>query len=195
MADWGVIYNGPMVRALLAQRKGVTRRLASSPLRLCVPRDRIWVRETCVAAKDPQTGRLGVQYLADDTGKLIPDLFEYEDKWNKLNNYRTKKTGKTGNTVGSIHMPRWASRLTQTVSDLVEQRVQDITPEEAIDEGLERDGDRWRVDSLPNHWNEDPVQVYRALWDSLHTKPGERWEDNPQVIAISFTTVLRNIDG
>lgn len=191
MADRPIIFSASMVRSLLSQRKSETRRLASSPLRRCAPRDRLWVRETCAAAIEPGSGRKGIQYAADDSGKLIPDLFEFERKWEKLRTYR----GGDGLPVPSIHMPRWASRLTLTVSDLVEQRVQDITPEEAIDEGLERDGDRWRVDSLPNHWNEDPVQVYRALWDSLHTKAGETWDDNPQVICISFTTVLRNIDG
>ncbi|QUT07967.1 hypothetical protein KFK14_11580 [Sphingobium phenoxybenzoativorans] len=122
-------------------------------------------------------------------GKLIPDLFEWEKKWENLRTYR----GGDSLQVPSIHMPRWASRLTLTVSDLIEQRLWDITAEDAIEEGLERDGDRWRVDSLPNHWNEDPVQVYRALWDSLHTKPGERWEDNPAIIAISFSTALAAI--
>lgn len=71
MTDRPIIFSAPMVRALINQRKSETRRLASSPLRLCIPRDRLWVREACKAAIEPDTGRKGVQYAADDMGKLM----------------------------------------------------------------------------------------------------------------------------
>ncbi|MDA7663802.1 hypothetical protein N8569_00710, partial [bacterium] len=38
------------------------------------------------------------------------------------------------------------------------------------------------------------VQGFRQLWQSLHTKPGTRWEDSPEVVALTFTVHKQNID-
>jgi len=37
--------------------------------------------------------------------------------------------------------------------------------------------------------------LYADLWDSLHTEPGTRWEDNPWVVAVSFGVNHGNIDA
>lgn len=46
MKDFPIIFSGPMVSALLAGRKTMTRRLVTSPLRKVLPGDRLWVRES-----------------------------------------------------------------------------------------------------------------------------------------------------
>jgi hypothetical protein len=90
----------------------------------------------------------------------------------------------------SIHMPRIYSRLTLTVTDVRVQRVAEITGIDAKAEGV----------SVPAHLPQDGADLawarreFRALWNSLHTKPGERWEDNPWVCAVSFTVRHGNID-
>lgn len=33
------------------------------------------------------------------------------------------------------------------------------------------------------------VEAYADLWDSIHTKPGTRWEDSPDVWVLSFELV------
>jgi hypothetical protein len=38
------------------------------------------------------------------------------------------------------------------------------------------------------------VAAFKALWETLHTKPGERWEDNPWIVAVSFDVHRGNID-
>ena len=35
---------------------------------------------------------------------------------------------------------------------------------------------------------------YRELWGTLHTDEGERWDDNPDVVAISFSVLRGNVD-
>ena len=45
-------------------------------------------------------------------------------------------------------------------------------------------------------WQIRPGPAFAKLWDTLHgSKPGEAWEDNPQVVAIEYSVHRGNIDG
>lgn len=58
--------------------------------------------------------------------------------------------------------------------DIWAHDLQSITDEDIIAEGIrDPDPDIRRAS-------------FRALWDSIHNKRGERWEDNPPVIALRF---------
>jgi hypothetical protein len=84
----------------------------------------------------------------------------------------------------SIHMPRWASRITLTVTDVRVQRLQDISRGDAMDEGC----------PLPNMADgPDPRDWFADLWDSLNAKRAP-WDSNPWVAAYTFTVEQRNID-
>ena len=175
MTDRPIMLRPPQIVAILASRQTSIRVLASHPVADCQPRDRLWVRESVTAALEPGTKRRGVQYLADDTGKLIPDLFEYDRKWEKLHAYGKGE----GKTVPARHMPKWASRLTLTVHDVVEQRLHDVTEADIIDEGVSPDHPQLRA-------------VFARRWDE--TAPtGSKWTDNPAIAAISFTPALMSI--
>lgn len=82
----------------------------------------------------------------------------------------------------SIHMPRWASRLTLKVTDVRIERVQDITEEQAIKEGMHPA----RPSSL--------VMPYRTtfmdVWDDIYNN----WCDNPYVWVIEFEVIRQNVD-
>jgi hypothetical protein len=84
----------------------------------------------------------------------------------------------------SIHMPRWASRLTDQIGEVRVVRVQDITPEDAIAEGLSvRHHDRFDVDiygleSWADGWRQSPIDAFHRLWDSIHSNP-KRSKRNP----------------
>jgi hypothetical protein len=86
----------------------------------------------------------------------------------------------------SIHMPIWASRLTLVVTDVLVQRLQDISEADARAEGISRckncgvfhaDGDEIGVSSA--RW------AFERLWTSIYG-PGA-WDANPWVVAVSFT--------
>jgi hypothetical protein len=100
----------------------------------------------------------------------------------------------------SIHMPRWASRLTLTVTEVRVERLQDISRGDAIAEGLvtvphapglaaEMECN-WGFDGDARHGS--PVSAYAALWDHING-PGE-WQQNPWVAAYTFTVERKNID-
>ncbi len=119
---------------------------------------------------------------ANDEWKPIANSKEASERWVDLYGYR----GKRGANVAPIHMPRWASRLTLTVTDVRVQRLQEISEADAEVEGVE-------LAVFPD-W---PVTTfrgaYRGLWESLHG-PGA-WAENPWVAAITFTIECRNIDA
>ncbi|SFI36241.1 hypothetical protein [Albimonas pacifica] len=93
----------------------------------------------------------------------------------------------------SRFMPRWASRLTLTVTDVRVQRVQEITDADAVAEGVQgRAGADIDIDGF--WWPGSPVALFRTLWDSLNAKRGLGWEANPWVAALTFEVHRSNID-
>lgn len=81
-----------------------------------------------------------------------------------------------------MHMPRWASRLTLTVTEVRVQRVQEISEEDARAEGFE---------SYPP--GRTAALQFHAIWNSLHGP--DAWDANPWVVAVSFTVQRCNIDA
>lgn len=102
----------------------------------------------------------------------------------------------------SIHMPKDACRLWAEVADVHCQRVQDITEDQAIAEGLARitkdDGITWKYgipdkDGLPGNddhgwpwhdWSVSARNAFATLWGRIHGL--ESWQANPPVYAISY---------
>lgn len=92
------------------------------------------------------------------------------------------------------NMPRWASRLTLTVTDLRVQRLQEISYRDAVAEGC------YPVHMAPGGSTGDPSdgwldyrEGFLSLWNSLHGAGA--WDSNPWVVALTFTVERRNIDA
>jgi hypothetical protein len=100
----------------------------------------------------------------------------------------------------SIHMPKKASRLTLIVTDVRVQRLQDISRDDAIAEGLIKDhlappdaielGCDWTFSGAHAHGS--PKAAYAVLWNKING-PGA-WEANPFVAAYTFAVHRCNID-
>ena len=81
--------------------------------------------------------------------------------------------------------PRWASRLTLLVTDVRVQRVQEISEEDAIAEGV-----KGRLKQFARHPGQEPagqwtaVEEFESLWEQTYG-PGA-WERNDWVWAIGF---------
>ena len=85
-------------------------------------------------------------------------------------------------------MPRWASRLTLTVTDVRVQRVAEISREDCVAEGCP---------GFVSHDMQDgemPEEEFQDLWNTLNASRGFGWDTNPWVAAITFETEQRNID-
>ncbi len=204
MVDRPILFSSPMVRALLDGRKTQTRRILKNaptepgwllyyevngkrtwvgpngyPSMPCMLRfavgDRLWVRETFRGAtgydniRPAAWGNKPIWYEADGE----PDV----KLWWHLS---TKKRV-------AIHMPRWASRLTLTVTDVRIQRLQDITEADAKAEGA--------APATAGRDEGGPIKTHRTGFVGVWQEINGNWLDNPWVVALTFTVERRNIDA
>lgn len=91
----------------------------------------------------------------------------------------------------SIHMARWVSRMTLTVTDVRVQRLQDISASDAVSEGLMPAPGGW-WSGAEGQAGPTPRSAYAVLWNSLHGAGA--WDTNPWVAALAFIVHHANID-
>jgi hypothetical protein len=129
------------------------------------PGDKLWVRETWgLWDTDPEDGPENATIFWKATDLDIDHLkhqLRYQ-LWRP-----------------SIFMPRWASRITLEVTGVRVERLHEITPDEAYQEGV---GNNWQPES-------NQIATFSRLWDSLNAKRGYSWESNPWVWVIEFKRI------
>lgn len=134
--------------------------------------DRLWVRETIWNDSD-----FSWLYSADDV--YLP--MEYPEGW-------TSKVAHK-RSIPSIHMPRWASRTLLEITGIRVERLQDISEDDAIAEGILFNGDYdlwW--DYQREQWIcVDPIDSYKSLICKINGP--ETWEKNPWVWVVEFKVV------
>lgn len=212
MTDRPILFSGEMVKAILEGRKTVTRRIlkpqptehegmnckrlrfydrkgnlradtwsedpmigAFTPYQVG---DRLWVRETWRQAWPRTDYSPGVIFAADRAKSLGMQEYAPHHKWRV-----------------SIHMPRWASRITLHVTDVRVQRLQEISEAAAMEEGVAEtdfyDAAEHKVaGGAP--WTPGRL-AFADLWTELNGQGS--WFENPWVAAISFRPVVANIDS
>lgn len=205
MTTKGIIFSGPMVRALLDGRKTQTRRLLNPQPQCLTGRgkriyaDADW-RKSWRDGEDDDLpyapgDRLYVRETWSHSGEGVWSIADAQMAMNGRALYRMDHEGPPPlHWWPSIHMPRKFSRLWLGVTEVRVQRLQDISAEDAIAEGIGMGPPR-----DPRYYEQPgpgaAVAAYAALWNSLHTKPGETWADNPWIVAVSFTVHKGNIDA
>ena len=196
MDEHPILFNGRNVQAILEGRKTQTRRVIKNvpdnvfEIRWCgdneyemthyyaggrsqrghvgfvkcpygQPGDQLWVRETFTPYRKgiavgmySGVSNNGILYRAD-----APTLENTNLKWRP-----------------SIHMPRWASRITLEVVSVRVERLQEITVKDAIAEG--------------SPWGEgagaNPRVQFSNTWDAINAKRGFGWGMNPWVWVVEF---------
>ena len=86
-------------------------------------------------------------------------------------------------------MPREAARLFLCVEDVRAQRVQEITPLGAWNEGCRIGRSFPWEDHIPDLQNMCRDIVYKSLWDDLHAKRGLGWDTNPWTWVYTVKTI------
>ena len=149
-----------------------------------VPGDRLWVRETWrhygnSARYDADAGhwqsKALVIYRADDeaTEVLMDDPPSYGPSdakgWARWR--------------PSIHMPRAMSRISLEVTGVRVERIDEITINDCIAEGINGE---FPVGLPPTLACKAVAHDFRELWDSINAKRGYGWDVNPWVWVVEF---------
>lgn len=183
--------NGPVVRG----KDGTVSVLSFAPIaRLCPfgnVGDLIYVRETFMP--DPDTDHDAwdeheLSYFEWAGCSSSPQFLPEDLKTTEHCIY--KANGPIdGKWTPSIHMPRWASRLTLKVTGVRIERVQDITEDQAEKEGFVNDL-YFAPHPHTGKFGHSAFTYFQKAWSSIY---GD-WDDNPYVWVIEFEVIHQNID-
>lgn len=99
--------------------------------------------------------------------------------------------GLSGRSRPGMFMPRWASRLTIRVTGVKVERLQNISEEDAIAEGIAPAPGGW-WSGMEGQAGTTPRVAYRLLWNVINGP--DAWTANPWVVAITFETIKANVD-
>lgn len=216
MKERPILFSGPMIRAILAGKKTQTRRVIKPQpetkwVEWCIynnggshsyydadgystmhlntardyrdegecpygaPGDTLWVRETwaCIFGVPKSDAP-----HPDDVVCYRADTGEAERIITEVKGWRP-----------SIHMPRAYSRITLEVVSVRVERLQDITEEDAIAEGVSLPA---RTTTLYDGMYRD---AFSFLWDDINGKRGYPWSSNCWVWVVSFLPTERRRAG
>jgi len=193
MKERGIIMSGDNPKLILEGRKTQTRRIIRPspyiensnwhwPTRVCpygISGGRLWVRETFAVDSKRFNTVVGFGKNATRGGELLAAQHNFIAY--KSDGWTTKPPIDGGKWRPSIHMPRWASRITLEITKVRVERLQDISRDDAKAEGMELPS----TELYPDVNTGDKLrEQYRRLWDSLHGKGA--WDKNPWVWVIEF---------
>lgn len=214
MKEHPILFTGEMVRVVQEGRKTQTRRVIRLPpgfhppckddsgadlmtMFKCpygVPGDRLWMRENFVIYRSEKIKESGhVTFPDGDQVAKNGKFWKCREKLRPKENWYKEKVYKLH---PSIHMPRWASRITLEVTNVRVERVQDISEEDAKAEGVQRNN---FLSTNPFESGIHNVRLsaektsykieFRNLWNSINEKRGYGWDKNPWVWVIDFKEI------
>lgn len=168
--------------------------------------DRLWVREgwRCTGGGSDRyiiykaDGDTVMSFCGIDDGRehrlCVPE--KYWDYWDRL--VYESKLG--CNWRSPIHMPKWVARLWLEITGIRVERVQDISDEDCLKEGItwygaHDGGTHYRNVTFYQAFPEKgggftkAKDAFELLWDSLNAKRGYGWEANPWVWPIEYKLI------
>lgn len=223
MTEKPILFNAEMVRAVLSGNKTQTRRtLKPAPLPQVarwIISDHWWIPEAISEAVKKQFittwpnaikcpyGQAGDQLWVRETWSH--DCYPYPLSNDPFFHYRAdylddplgadlehSLDGIRRKWLPSIHMPRKASRIQLEITNVRVERLQDISEEDAIAEGIQRVSyrplgkgnpiDAYSIgkDDGRSNLYRTAQEAYKKLWQSING--AESWQANPWVWVIEF---------
>lgn len=132
----------------------------------CGVGDRIWVKEKAKVLEYLEADRkVQLQYESDGVVTWI----DYPE--------RLTWTPTSGSYFPRGSLFREAARLVLEVTQVRVQRLQEISEEDAIAEGV------------------SSVEDFKTLWNFINKEPGTRWTDNPWVWVYDFKPIAQQTRG
>lgn len=190
MNERGMIFNAEMVRAILDGRKTQTRRIMKNQPAGDYPETPALIRNVGTGFQwhglygessifNCPLGSIGDRIWARETFCAVPDHEEPAGCSALL--YAADGNGPYGKWTPSIHMPRWASRLTLEITGVRVERLHSISEEDAQAEGVQ-----------PACYEITPPEAaYRVsfgeVWRDIYGE--ESWASNLWVWVIEFKRV------
>ena len=208
-----ILFSSPMVRAILNGTKTQTRRAWKEQVPIGVRvaasvngksncsfgdvGDRLWVRETFALEhqvetdqKPPHNDRRPIKYEGYEDDYWVQPHYRATDETPHLA-YEDMPEGVDHmcRWRPSIHMPRWASRITLEITKVRVQRLNEISDEDALAESIQKSRDEYgyQADSEGRHYSGDPIESFAGLWEFCYGDGS--WEANPLVWVIEFKRV------
>ena len=199
MRERPILFSGPLIPPILADAKTMTRRVIKldspfdqwvQPLQLDVD-PLLWTwRSTItggVAVAKCRYGQVGDRLWVRETWmhRSIPDISLPKSPKSIIYKATNPEVGEAFKWKPSIFMPRWASRILLEITEVRVERVQEITPLDAVKEGCPRHheyNEKFEFISATS-----PIDRFHALWDSIN--PKYPWESNCWVWVVSFKRV------
>jgi hypothetical protein len=192
-----ILFSTPMVQAILAGRKTQTRRVINpQPLRMNdeIPMPIRMEVFSQRLKKLSATGRTDIYTRGNLTGMIGPkskyqqgDTLYVRETWRGIEQecggfrYEYKATEQinlSDKWRPSLFMPKEIARIFLEVTEVRAERLQDITPEDAIKEGIQ-------IDDIEFDF---PVALFSKLWDSINAKKCP-WDSNPWVWVYTFKII------
>jgi len=205
-----ILFSGPMVRAILEGRKTQTRRVVKPKHEFFVDdghdgTNRVYYPCYVTGEPEPQEilcpyGGVGKRLWVRETWAVVPKVSDDGPK-HKAKGDGTGATWRAdwnGNPSGfpwkpSIHMPRWASRITLEITGVRVERLNDISETDAQAEGIHNFGGGLGLFGYDPKGTPGPMvggsatEAFALLWESING-PGS-WSLNPWVWVVEFKRI------
>lgn len=156
--------------------------------------DRLWVRETwSVVSHAFDDDGLMIDYVPDRPAKAVHEKPFGRGYYSGHAIYAAEGGFTWGDDDGcadgrscwkpSIHMPRWASRITLEITGVRVERLNSMTEKDALAEGC-----LGGHDSIPGyHYSATPHEHFHHVWQSIYGD--DSWQANPWVWVVEFKRV------
>mgnify|MGYP001282234237 CR=1 FL=1 len=145
------------------------------------PGDRLWVRETWQGPLLEEGGDYPDGYHS-------PECCEYAADGGPAPEFVTPDDEVVQRWRPSIHMPRWASRITLEIVSVRVERLQEISEEDAKAEGIRRQQTTgWFSVPGVDGAGTSARAAFALLWQSINGP--DSWDANPWVWVVEFKRV------